>query len=85
MFCRSLGFCNVEVEDWKAKGNQAYYLYTELSWTLTSHKIVLFLFSVWSCGAELHDHDNWIQYKVNKANADQYFRRNFNIDLSFWI
>ena len=25
MFCRSLGFCNVEVEDWKAKGNQAYY------------------------------------------------------------
>ena len=44
MFCRSLGFCNVEVEDWKAKGNQAYYLYTELSWTLTSQKIVLFCF-----------------------------------------
>lgn len=50
MFCRILSFCNVQVEDWKAKGNQAYHLYTELSWPLTSHKLVLFLFSVilWS-------------------------------------
>ena len=86
MFCRILGFCNVQVEDWKAKGNQACHLYTEPSWPLTSHKLVLFLSSVCSCGAELHNHDNQIQYKLKSAKPMQInIWERINICRSFFL